>query len=121
MKDLLTVSNLIFILGGLGITLKLWLKFRPQDRDELLLTAQGIDVADKIIDTLLETFEDNVALQTVDDIVNVLQKQFEKAGLKVDKKEIEKKVKEKVKDTEGFTMNYDPETQTTKLEYNDKF
>jgi len=107
MKDLLTIQNLIFILGGLGAALKLWLKFRPQDRDELKIAAQGIDVTDTVIDTLLETFPDNSALQSVDDVVDKLQKQFEKAGIEVDKKKLEEKAKRKVQDSDNLELKSD--------------
>ena len=121
MKELLTIQNIIFVLGGLGIALKLWLKFRPQDRDELELAAESISVVDSIVDTLLDTFEDNEALNTVDDIVDILQRQFEKAGIDVEKEQIEKKVRDKVANKDGFLLSYDVDKKKTKIEYNKEF
>ena len=118
MPGWLTISNLIFILGGLGIALKLWLKFRPQDKDELQMVRVGIDLGDGIIDVLLETFPDNQALNTVDDVVEVVQKQFEKAGIRADRDKVKEKVQNKVELKEGFSLDLDDEF---KIKYSDKF
>lgn len=120
-KGLLTWQTATTALSLLWIVLLVWIKFRPQDKDklgDLYIIAHYIE--NNIIDVLLESFPNNKALNRVDDIVEEVLKQFKKAGIMANKEKIEKKVKEKVEQKDGFSLELDDDKKF-RINYKTKF
>lgn len=111
-----TIVNLLIIgIPALSVIFVIIKKFFPNMTKYLQIIYNILFNANKAIDEILERFPDSPGLNTINDIVDQLIKEFEQAGFKIKdgalaniiKNKAEKKVVNKVKKKNGFTVDED--------------
>ena len=118
------LGTILFLLGGLSFAIGYVKKKFPKTDEYFKKGAFVLNEVDDLLDYFLEEYPNNPALNTTNDIVERICLELEQAGYKVkeeDKKKIENRVKGKAAKKDGFSLEYDIETDETALKFDKNF
>ena len=125
------LGTVLFLLGGLSLVITFTKNKFPNADNYFAKGAVVLNEIDDVLDGIIEEFSNEgengkwlQGIEKVEDVVDKICDELAQAGYDVaaeDKQKIKNRVKGKVAKTDGLTMNYDPKTETTSLEYNKKF